>query len=141
MLFLITIIMSLLGALLGSCGQRSNITWGHDALYGIWNWEHSSGGFTGRQVITPQTAGYTKKILFTPQGVFQELRADTLWVSASYTIVKKETIFGPDRDVIRFPDSSGLMEKVIMKVDSDSLELSDPCYDCFGHLYVRVRRE
>jgi hypothetical protein len=137
--FFVAVIASLFCVLLTDCAPYSNKTARHDAIYGIWIWERSSGGFTGRQVITAETVGYIKKILFTPQGVFQEFRDDSLWVATSYTIVRKKTIFGSDHDVICFHDSSGLMEQVIMQVNDNRLELSDPCYDCFGHLYIRVR--
>jgi hypothetical protein len=136
--YFIAVIVTLLCVLLTDCAPHSNMTAKHVAIYGTWIWERSSGGFTGRQVITPETAGYTKKILFTPQGVFQEFRADSLRTTASYTIVRKKTIFGSDHDVICFHDSSGLMEQVIMQVNYNRLELSDPCYDCFAHLYIRV---
>jgi hypothetical protein len=113
----------------------------HDGLYGTWLWKQSSGGLTGHQVMTPQTVGYAKVIEFSSEGVFREYHDDSLVVSASYVVARRETIFGDDHDVISFVDPTGqLMDQVIMILTESQLDLADPCVDCFGHTYVRTER-
>jgi len=109
------------------------------ALLGTWVWQSSSGGFSGRQRITPETAGYTKVIDFSEDGVFKEFHSDELFISTGYTIEKKKTIFGSRNYVISFADSmERISDKVIMEVNEKTLFLSDPCPDCFSHFYVRM---
>jgi hypothetical protein len=43
-----------------------------------WTWECSIGGLGGRDTLTPEKAGYTRKIEFTKKGKYREYRSDTL---------------------------------------------------------------
>jgi hypothetical protein len=139
MVCITTAITLLFCVLLVACTRYSSTQTTNETLYGKWIWEGSSGGFTGRQTITPETVGYTKVVQFSRNGTFREFRDDRLVISADYTIVNKKTIFGYDRDVICFADSTGqMMDQVIMKLTETALCLSDPCPDCFGHSYIRM---
>lgn len=124
--------------LLGGCAAYTNQQNAAGNLYGNWIWKSSSGGFTGRQRITPESAGYTKIIHFSEDGVYREFHDDELVITLSYTVEMKKTIFGY-HDVISFADSTGqMMDKVIMQISETTLYLSEPCPDCFGHTYVRL---
>jgi len=116
------------------CGERP----ANEALYGTWNWKSSSGGHTGKQIITPETAGYTKRIRFSPEGEYQEFHDGNLVITARYSVVTKRTIFRSNT-VLCFSDTTGrLGDKVIMGVTATSLDLSDPNPDGFWHAYIRV---
>lgn len=134
-----TVITLLYFACLNSCARYSNKQTTSEAISGRWLWTSSSGGISGRQNMTPETAGYTRVIQFGRDGVFREFHDGRLVVSNSFTIVKKKTIFGHGRKVICFADTTGqLMDQVIMKLTATELCLADPCHDCFGHSYVRL---
>jgi hypothetical protein len=122
------IIALLVSLLLPACTQYADTRSTNNALIGSWNWESSSGGFTGKQIITPETAGYTRQIRFSPEGEYQEFHHDTLVITARYTVA-----------VLCFSDTTGrLSDKVIMRVTATSLHLSDPYPDGYGHAYVRA---
>jgi len=123
---------------LSACAPYAHPPTTEQALYGAWDWKSSSGGFTGKQVMTPETAGFTKRIRFTPEGEYAELHDGALFVEARYSLVRKRTIFGI-HDVICFADSTGrLSDQVIMRLTATELGLSDPFPDGFGHTYVRA---
>ena len=135
----ITVIALSFFVILSACTQYSSTESANEALLGTWIWKSSSGGFTGRQTMTPETVGYTKAIRFSRFGIFREFHDDSLVVYARYIVAKKKTIFGYGRDVICFADSTGqLMDQVIMKLTDTELCLADPCTDCFGHAYIRM---
>jgi hypothetical protein len=132
------IIALLVSFLLPACTQYADTRSTNNALWGAWNWESSSGGFTGKQIITPETAGYTKRIRFSPEGEYREFHNGDLVITARYAVVAKKTIFGP-HEVLCFSDSTGrLSDKVIMRVTATSVHFSDPYPDGYGHTYVRV---
>jgi hypothetical protein len=121
-----------------ACTQYADTSATNSALQGIWNWEISSGGITGKKIMTPETVGYTKQIRFSAGGEYREFHNGRLVVMAPYAVEMKRTIFGP-HEVICFSDTTGrLSDKVIMGVTATSLGLSDPFPDGFGHTYVRV---
>lgn len=133
-----TVIKLLCCLLLGSCAAYTNQQNTDGNIYGSWIWKSSSGGFTGRQTITPESAGYSKVIYFSEDGVYREFHDDELVITAGYTVGMKKTIFGY-HEVISFADSTGqMMDKVIMQISETTLYLSEPCPDCFGHTYVRL---
>ena len=122
-----------------SCTKYADTSYLESALCGTWNWDSSSGGFTGKQLITPETLGYTKQLRFSSEGEYQEYHGSTLVITSRYSVVMKNTIYGL-HEVICFSDSTEcLSDKVIMKVSEISLHLSDPHPDGFGHSYIRSR--
>jgi hypothetical protein len=138
--FVITILILTIFFLLNSCAQYTNKQTTNDQLCGIWTWQSSSGGITGKQRMTPETKGYTKTIEFTPFGEYREFHDDILVISTGYTIERKKTIFGHYHDVICFSNTvTNMMDQVIMKLDDCELCLTDPCPDCFGHAYTRTK--
>jgi hypothetical protein len=137
--FLITILILTIFILLNSCAQYTNTQNTNEQLWGIWTWQSSSGGITGKQKMTPETKGYTKTIQFTSFGEYREFHDDSLVISAAYTIERKKTIFDYNHDVICFSDTANnMMDQVIMKLTDYELCLADPCPDCFGHAYTRM---
>ena len=132
------IVACVVSLLLPACTQYADTSSTNSALCGSWNWESSSGGFTGKQVFTPETVGYTKQIRFSPDGEYREFQDDSLVIAARYAVTTKRTIFGW-HEVVSFSDTTGrLSDKVIMRVTATSLGLSDPHPDGYGHEYVRV---
>jgi len=135
---IVAIILLLCFLSLSACARYADGDRKGSPLWGTWNWKSSTGGITGKKKITPETAGYTKQIRFSPGGEYQEFRNGELVISARYSVVIKETIFR-ENEVLCFSDSTGrLSDKVIMGVTSTSLDLSDPFPDGYWHAYVRV---
>lgn len=122
---------------LPSCTEYADASYLESALCGTWIWVSSSGGFTGKQLNTPESLGYTKQLRFTSEGEYQEFQNSTLIITSRYSVEMKKTIFGY-QDVICFADSTGrLRDKVIRKISGNELHLSDPYPDGFGHFYTR----
>lgn len=135
---ILAIVALLSSFLLPGCTQYGDTRSTNDALYGAWNWKSSSGGFTGKQIFTPETAGHAKQIRFSPNGEYREFDNGNLVITARYAVVMKETIFG-SKEVLCFSDTTGrLGDRVIMRVTPTSLDLSDPYPDGYWHAYVRV---
>ncbi len=134
----VLLIMALLASYsLSACSPYAATRPTDDALHGSWNWESSSGGITGKMIITPETAGYTKQIRFSSEGEYQEFHNGNLVITAPYAVAMKRTIFGL-HEVLCLSDSTGrLSDLVIMRVTATSLHLSDPYPDGFWHTYVR----
>jgi len=76
-----------------NCTQYSNGQASRSAIHGTWAWHRSTGGFTGRQVRTPDTTGHTKTIRFTPL-CFREYHDDSLMVATTYTIIERRPFLG-----------------------------------------------
>jgi hypothetical protein len=109
-------------------------------IYGSWNWIESTGGISGNQVLTPASVGYSIRISFTTDGTFQRFRNDTLVGTSGYSISRQKTDFSTDSlDVIVFQDSAHFIRQFIYSASSDSLALGDLCYDCFSHVYTRMK--
>lgn len=109
------------------------------SLYQSWEWQCSTGGFGGRDSLTPEKAGYTRKIEFTKKGKYREFRSDTLRVSTRFMVRREKTIFSEDSlHIIRFADSARFPPLVIWKLTQDTLELGDNHVEPFGHRYRRT---
>jgi hypothetical protein len=104
-------------------------------IYQKWDWVKSVGGIAG-MTITPATAGYTEQRIYRPDGTMSVRRNGAPFLSTTYTITHEKTDFSEkEEDVIRYEDQS--IQPQIMRLEGDSLHLTDLCYDCFGHTYTR----
>jgi hypothetical protein len=105
-------------------------------LVGSWTWLSSTGGIGGI-TRTPETAGYTERIVFRADGRFEEYRNDTLRAVAGYSVARESTMFHPGTgEVIHYTD--GRIAQELTRAGSDSLLLADRCIDCFFHVYRRI---
>ena len=113
-------------------------------IFGRWEWIESSGGFAGK-ITTPVKAGITQEIEFSKEGIWQKYKNGTLAERKKYSvaegnsILKKETAY-----IISF---SSVDSTVIQSVEkqsvrfggNDTLFLNKECFDCFAHVFVRIK--
>lgn len=106
-------------------------------LIGQWIWQKSSGGFAGT-TNTPQSAGYTQSIEFTSNSIYIRKKNGIEVERRTYSLSQEKSIFKEEKvDMIKY-GSAGI-NQVIEYLKNDTLRLSDNCYDCFGHEYVRLK--
>jgi hypothetical protein len=101
-------------------------------LLSEWQWVSSGGGFAG-QVLTPASTGEEITVEFTAKKFFKYVNGQ-LTEEFRYTIKLEESIFSTEpQEIINY--SNGWRQSYLIK--DDTLYLSDQCYDCFGHVYVK----
>lgn len=104
-------------------------------LVGKWEWEHSTGGIAGH-TISPDSANYSSlQITFTGYQ-FSYIQADTLAAKGSYSLAEKE-----DRLLLEYqPDRGDHMTNQWVEFRTrDTLILNDRCFDCYKHVFTRVK--
>jgi hypothetical protein len=102
-------------------------------LIGGWEWVRSVGGIGGN-TITPESAGYTKRVHFRRDSTYFEYRNDSLFLSAPFRLFKRA--HGTDSvNVLQIDDSEPLD---IVTVTDTTLDLMDECIDCYLHSYRRL---
>jgi hypothetical protein len=123
--------------ILGSC-SKENITSTKvsSGLTGEWNWVYSSGGIAVT-TYTPKSTGETRRIEFDTNGVFRSYVNNILATESKYKLVKSRTIYSQDSALLIIRASS--MPQNFMIRSSDTLILMDECFDCFEHLYTRIK--
>ena len=111
-------------------------------LEGTWIWLKSTGGFAGT-TQTPTSEGYSLTIEFSDDG-YQKFQDGELVISSDYSITEEGSINFPgivpiiSYDISFPPNNTGMMEKQSFVFGgTDTLFLSDECYDCFFHIYIK----
>jgi hypothetical protein len=113
-------------------------------IFGRWEWVESSGGFMGK-VITPAKAGYTEEIEFLKDGIFLKFKNGNVIDKNKFSISEGKSIFKAESSyIISFSpvDSSGpssMQKQSLSFAGNDTLFLSEECYDCFSHVYLRKK--
>ena len=101
-------------------------------LLNRWQWVSSSGGFAGT-VQTPSTTGEEITIEFSSKK-YKKFVNGSLTEDLRYKVKLEESIFSTeDEEIINY--SNGWRQSYLIR--NDTLFLSDQCYDCFGHIYIR----
>lgn len=104
----------------------------HGLMY-QWNWLYSSGGFAGH-TISPASTGDEIRIEFSSKK-FHNYVNGQLDEEVRYSIELGESIYSTQKtNIIKFRNS----KKQSFKVSGDTLFLADECYDCYGHVYLRI---
>jgi hypothetical protein len=106
----------------------------YDVIEGNWNWVYSFGGYAG-QYIYPDSVGYHRTIHFGFNHMYLEMIDDSTAYNEPFEIVKKAV--GNDLEYVvqieNYPN-----ELVVDRIDADTLVLSERCFDCFAHTYIRM---
>ena len=111
---------------LGTSAQR---------LAGSWTWVSSFGGLGGRG-ITPESAGYTERLVFLPfmgfSGVVERYRDSTVQLRRRYRLRHRDEGHG-EQLMIEYEGGGAQF----LQFHGDTLTLIDYCIDCYDHRYVR----
>ena len=107
-------------------------------LYGSWNWIKSQGGIAGI-TITPATAGYTRKVVYHYNLLYESYKNDSLELVSPFSVYDlAESPFGSHL-FIHYEALPAYRDQYIYQLTRDTLVLGDNCIDCFVHTYVRRR--
>ncbi len=109
----------------------------NEQLLGKWQWVSSIGGFAG-WTLTPATEGYDKMLIFDSYSTFISRKIDSTGIentNGSYTIAYEKIWNVNDSGDVIYMDGFLRSE---MEIENDTLFLTDICYDCFGHKYVKI---
>jgi hypothetical protein len=105
-------------------------------LIGNWNWLSTSGGFAG-SLSTPKTTGETRRVEFDDNSNFRYYVNDILKSDHTFKIEKSKSITGDDNALIAY-NLLGSRQSIIFQ-GPDTLILFDECYDCYEHIYTRIK--
>jgi len=132
----IALIISIL--VLASCTKENTIpSTGPSKLAGKWNWVYSCGGLAGT-TYTPKTEKKTVMIEYDTNFTYRYYENDTLKHESQYHIIKDRSIFSRDSSLIIVNNLSSMRQSYAI-LSNDTLILRDECYDCFEHLYTRIK--
>ena len=106
-------------------------------LDGQWQWVQMVGGIAG-ETRTPESTGDQMRIEFTERYTYDFYRNDTLLSSEPYVIKMMPSVYLPD-SVPTIYIEGGISQAFEFSALNDSLYLFDNCYDCFAHVYYRIR--
>jgi hypothetical protein len=130
----------LLGVFLATLAACSDVGTSPDTyvICGAWRWIRSVGGFAPH-VITPPS-GTTFIDVYSPAGIYLSYRNDTLMMTGRFALTKKDQgILVSYTDVRKYAgDWSEVMERWV-RVEGDTLLLSDNGMDLYRHTFVRLR--
>ena len=143
---LVILLLILTSSLISSCKKDSSesIDFPNSEskqLIGSWNWVESSGGFAGN-TINPTTEGYSKQMEFSENGKHFEFKEREKMTIRNYEFQEHKSIHNSQVEyMIKFAspttDNDLHWYNSFDFIGNDTLFLSDECYDCYGHLYVR----
>lgn len=103
-------------------------------IVGTWYWQKSSGGFSGKEVITPESTGVDKKLVFDTHNEVTVFTNDTQTGKYIYTITMGNSIFdAKEHYLLNFNG----MNYVIQYIDNKNLSIQDNFVDGYVLTYVR----
>lgn len=124
-------IFTLAAALLLNCSNTDDDNT-FTSIQGQWQWEHSSGGFTGEN-LTPENTGEQRRLIITADSIKTYVN-QTLSYKSAYSIAKKTSVLYNDTRTMIIDDNGS---KSIITLEANNLKLTHDCFDCFTDVYVR----
>ena len=104
-------------------------------IFGTWVWVQSSGGFTGH-TINPSTVGYSGTVEFNKNGIYKTYKDGNQKEEGKYSLIEGKSIYTTTTaHLIKYEDD--ITYQSINLERKDTLILSDECYDCYRHVYIR----
>ncbi|CAH0996877.1 hypothetical protein EMA8858_03012 [Emticicia aquatica] len=108
-----------------------------NSITGEWRWVTSTGGIAGT-TITPSSAGFERKLVFTSDLKFSRYKDNILEKSGTFEITQAKSIYKTDlADFIKFNDNTS---SVILSQKADELILADNLSDGFVETYQRIKK-
>ncbi|RVT72273.1 hypothetical protein EOD40_15865 [Flavobacterium sufflavum] len=105
-----------------------------DAIVGTWNWQQSSGGISGNDIVTPESTGVNKKLVFNTNKKVTVFTNDVETGSYTYTIKMGNSIFDNKQHyLLTFNE----MCYVIQYIDSQHLSIQDNFADGYVLTYTK----
>ena len=96
------------------------------AIIGTWHWQKSSGGISGKEIVTPESTGVDKKLVFGSNKKVTVFTNDTETGSYTYTIKMGNSIFDHKQHcLLTFNE----MNYVIQYIDNKNLSIQDNFVD------------
>ncbi|KDN56091.1 hypothetical protein FEM21_06430 [Flavobacterium seoulense] len=101
---------------------------------GTWHWQESIGGITGKEIITPQSTGVDKKLVFGANKKVTVFTNDTETGQYEYTIELGNSIFDNKQHyLLTFNE----MSYVIQYIDNKNLTIRDNFTDGYVLTYTK----
>ena len=136
----------LISAFMSAC--RKDITTPNsesEKLFGKWTWVQSAGGIFPSEK-SPKTEGYSSSIEFSDKGIYKTFKDGKQTDKMKYSLSEGKSIYLPGKGIIIEFKDVGLFDKdntplkqSMQFFGNDTLFLSEECYDCYSHLYVREK--
>ncbi|HJR99667.1 MAG TPA: hypothetical protein VJ780_01925 [Flavobacterium sp.] len=110
--------------------NTQNIT----AILGTWQWKQSSGGIRGKDIVTPESTGVKKKIVFDINKKVSVFTNGLETGNYTYKITKGNSIFDNKEHYLLTFDE---MSYVIQHIDNQHLSLQDNFVDGYVSTYTK----
>lgn len=102
------------------------------AIMGTWHWQKSIGGMTGKEIITPESTGVDKKLVFGANKKVTVFTNDAETGQYNYTIKMGNSIFDNKQHyLLTFNE----MSYVIQYLDNNNLSIQDNFTDGYVLTY------
>lgn len=104
------------------------------SIINTWIWQKSIGGTSNPYTATPKTIGFTKKIVFTPEGRVITYKNDVEIRNSPYEVKKGTGFFDhAEHDLISFEGKTYVIEKL----DNQNLTIVSNCQEASRSIYKR----
>lgn len=104
------------------------------AIVGTWNWQQSSGGISGKDIVTPESTGVEKKLVFSADKKVTVFTNGLETGSYTYKITKGNSIFDDkEHNLLTFNE----MCYVIKYIDNQHLSIQDNFVDGYVLTYTK----
>lgn len=124
------------GLVLTFCSLKNdgNNTQNRLAIVGTWYWQKSIGGMTGNEIITPESTGVDKKLVFEANKKVTVFTNDAETGQYNYTIKMGSSIFDNKQHyLLTFNE----MSYVIQNLDDKNLSIQDNFTDGYVLTYTK----
>lgn len=106
-------------------------------LYGVWQWVSSKGGYTGGKTALKNT-GMSKVYCFKNDGSYTQSKKGKMVPGGKFKLTNGASIFIKGiLPMIELSDRERKMSYTF--VGCDTLILSEECFDCYKHTYIRKK--
>ena len=126
---------SVLGLFLTFCSLTNDgkHTQNVSAIVGTWYWQQSSGGISGKDIVTPESTGVHKKLVFGADKKVTVFTNDVETGNYTYTIKLGNSIFdNKEHYLLTFNE----MVYVIQYIDKQHLSIQDNFVDGYVSTYI-----
>ncbi|GEL12265.1 hypothetical protein SAMN05192550_3164 [Flavobacterium glycines] len=104
------------------------------AIIGTWHWKESRGGFSGNEIVTPESTGVTIKLVFGANKKVIVFTNDVETGIYEYTVKMGKTIFDNE---LHYLLNFNQMSYVILNVDNKEMSIQDNFPDGYVLTYTK----